>query len=266
VNEAISTYRFDLAAQAIYEFTWNEYCDWYLELSKPVLTAPDSSAEALRGTRRTLVQVLESLLRLSHPIMPFITEEIWQRVAPLAGRAGATIMLQPFPQADEARIDAEACDEMEWVMQVILAVRSLRGEFNLPPGRAVSLLIQHGRDQDRDRAGRYQAYLSRLAKLSDLHWLAPGDPVPPAAIALAGHLKLLIPLAGIIDREAELTRLDREMSRIGKDLERSEAKLSNPGYVERAPPEVVDQERGRVAAMRAALSKLEEQQNRIRAL
>jgi valyl-tRNA synthetase len=266
VNEAISSYRFDLAAQAIYEFTWNEYCDWYLELSKPVLTAPDSTAEALRGTRRTLVQVLESLLRLSHPIMPFITEEIWQRVAPLAGRRGETIMLQPFPAPEDERIDAEACAEMEWVMQVILAVRSLRGEFNLPPGRAVSLLIQHGGDQDRDRGERYRSYLLRLAKLSELRWLGPADPVPPAATALAGHLKLLIPLAGLIDREAELTRLARETNRIGKDLERSEAKLANPGYVERAPPDVVAQERERVAAMRAALSKLEEQRSRISAL
>jgi valyl-tRNA synthetase len=138
---------------------------------------------------------------------------------------------------------------MEWVMQVILAVRSLRGEFNLPPGRAVSLLIQHGGEQDRERGERYRSYLLRLAKLSELRWLGPADPVPPAATALAGHLKLLIPLAGLIDREAELTRLARETNRIGKDLERSEAKLANPGYVERAPPDVVAQERSRISAL-----------------
>jgi valyl-tRNA synthetase len=266
VNQSIAVYRFDLAAQAIYEFTWNEYCDWYLELSKPVLTAPDSTPEALRGTRRTLVQVLEALLRLAHPIMPFITEEIWQRAAPLAGRRGDTLMLQPFPQPDKALVDTEATAEMDWVMRIILAVRSLRGEFNLPPGGALRLLLQHGEQQDRGRAERYQSYLVRLARLSDIQWLAPDQPAPPAATALVGHLKLLVPLAGVIDLEAEITRLDREIARLGKDLERSGAKLSNPAYVERAPEEVVEKERDRVAGLEAARSKLQQQRERIRAL
>ncbi len=266
VNDAIAGYRFDHAAQAIYEFTWNEYCDWYLELSKPVLTSPQSAPEALRGTRRTLVQVLEALLRIAHPVMPFITEEIWQRVAPLAGKQGPTIMLQPFPQAQDALIDQDACREMEWVTQVVLGVRSLRGEFNLPPAHALTLLLQQGTVADRERAARYEMSLRHLARLAELRWLAPEEPAPPAATALAGRLKLLIPIAGLIDRDAELERLDREIAKLRADLERGRDKLANPAYVDRAPREIVDRERNRVAELQAALTKLGHQRERIGAL
>ncbi len=266
VRESLDSYRFDHAAQAIYEFTWNAYCDWYLELSKPVLQSEQSSAAALRGTRRTLVQVLETLLRLVHPIMPFITEEIWQRVAPLAGVQGTTIMLQPYPQPERARIDAEALDEMEWVMRFIVGVRNIRGEMNIKPTRALPLLLQGGSAADAERVERNRLYLMTLARLDALRCLEPGEPAPESATALAGELKLLIPMAGLIDKNAELGRLGKEVERLRRDLAASRTKLQNPSYVERAPATVVAKERLRVQEMEGALQRLEEQSARIRSL
>jgi valyl-tRNA synthetase len=284
VRAAIEGYRFDLAAQAIYEFTWNAYCDWYLELSKPRLGAggrsegeaprgselarelPAVSDSERRGTRHTLVQVLEALLRLAHPIMPFITEEIWQRVAPLAGRAGATLMLQPYPAVDESLIDDAAEAELRWVMDVVLGVRRIRGEMNIAPSRALPVLLQHGSETDRTYLERHRVFLHTLARLESVHWLEPGDPAPEAAMALVGEVKVLIPLSGLIDKAAESARLEREIERQRRDLERSAAKLTNPNFVDRAPAEVVAKERGRIEELEAAVGKLEEQLARIRAL
>jgi len=266
VHEGFAHYRLDLAAQAIYEFTWDEYCDWYLELSKPVLISADSPEDVKRGTRRTLVQVLETLLRLAHPIMPFITEEIWQRVAPLTGRHGATIMLQPYPASEPERIDTQAVAEIGWVMNFILGVRRIRGEMDIAPGKPLPVLLQNGTPEDQARGEAQRLYLTTLGRLESVTWLAPGDPAPEAATALVGEMKLLIPLAGLIDKEAELARLDKERAKLRQDLERGEAKLANANFVERAPAEVVDKERQRVADLRSALEKLDEQATRIGAL
>jgi valyl-tRNA synthetase len=265
VNDAIGNYRFDLAAQAIYEFTWNEYCDWYLELSKPVLQSAESSIAAQRGTRHTLVSVLESLLRLTHPIMPFITEEIWQRVAPLAGVHGETIMHQPYPQADASRSDAFIETEMDWLMRFILGVRNIRGEMNISPGKPLPVLLQNGSTEDSARLERYTLFLRTLARLESITWLE-GAEATESATALVGDMKLLIPMAGLIDKDAELARLSREIEKLGKDLDKCQTKLANPSYVERAPAEVVAQERARVAELQSALNRLEEQAARIRAL
>ncbi len=282
VNDAIGHYRFDLAAQALYEFTWNEYCDWYLELSKPVLQSADaaqgsasaaggrmprtaSSAAAQRGTRHTLVSVLESLLRLTHPIMPFITEEIWQRVAPLAGVHGETIMHQPYPLADASRSDAFIESEMDWLMRFILGVRNIRGEMNISPGKPLPVLLQNGSAEDNARLERYTLFLKTLARLESITWL-DGAAAPESATALMGEMKLLIPMAGLIDKDAELARLSRELDKLRKDLDKCQGKLDNPSYVERAPAEVVAQERVRVAELQSALTRLDEQATRIRAL
>jgi valyl-tRNA synthetase len=266
VKDAIEGYRFDLAAQAIYELTWSELCDWYLELSKPVLTSYTSSEAARRGTRRTLVQTLESLLRLAHPIMPFITEEIWQRIAPLAGAAGETIMIQPFPVADESLIDAEAVAEMDWVMQLILGVRRIKGEMNIPPGRRLPLLLQSysSRDLERLDAGRH--YLDFLARIESVTLLAEDEQAPESAIALIGEMKVLIPMSGLIDKDAELGRLGKEISKLQAELERTQTKLANPSFVDKAPPAVVQKERDKIAEQQAAIGKLEEQAEKIRAL
>jgi len=233
VTQAIESYRLDLAAQAIYEFTWNEYCDWYLELSKPVLQNDSNSEAAKRGTRQTLVKVLEALLRLSHPIIPFITEEIWQRVAPLAGCKGETIMNQSYPVSDPDKIDENSVQEMEWCMTLILGVRRVRGEMNIAPGKPLPVLIENGSEQDKKWLDNNRELLQKIGRLEKIDWLTAEDTAPESAIALIGEMKILIPMAGLIDKKAELARLDKEIDRIKKDLPRIEGKLNNPSFVDK---------------------------------
>jgi valyl-tRNA synthetase len=266
VTEALDGYRFDHAAQAIYEFTWNEYCDWYLELSKPVLMDEGSSEELKRGARRTLVRVLEALLRLAHPIMPFITEEIWQQVKDLSGKQGETIMTQPFPSADASKIDSAAEDEMEWVMQFILGVRRIKGEMNIAPSKQIPVLLANTSQTDVAYFENNRHYLDFLARTESVEILAPGDDGPESATALVGEMKLLIPLSGLIDKDAELERLNKETSRLRQDMERSEKKLSNPGFTDKAPEAVVQKERDKMEDAASALKQLEEQAKRISAL
>ncbi len=257
--DAIAQYRFDLCAQAIYEFTWNEYCDWYLELSKPVLMQGNEDLPAARGARQTLLEVLETLLRLAHPLIPFITEAIWQRIAPLAGREGDSIMLQPFPLPDEKQIDHEAESEMEWVKGFILGVRKVRGESDIPPGKRVPVLLQNPSTQDLDRVSSHRPVLESLARIGSINALSDGESAPESATTLLGGMKLLIPLEGLIDKQAETARLNREIEKHSKDLSRSESKLSNPSFLQRAPKEVVEKEQLRVHELEAAIAKLKEQ-------
>ncbi len=270
VADAIEGYRFDQAAQAIYEFTWNEFCDWYLELCKPVLTNDDASAAAKRGTRRTLVRVLESLLRLTHPIMPFITEEIWQRVAPLAGKIDAsaqhTIMNQPYPSYRAPLVDDAAEAEMQWVMQFILGVRKIKGEMDIAPSKRVPVLLADANEKDRENAQKHRAFLDFLARIESIDVLAPGDAGPESATALVGNMKILIPLAGLIDKDAELARLEKEMGRLEQNIDRTEKKLQNPNFVDKAPEAVVQKERDKLEADKAALADLKAQADKIRKL
>jgi valyl-tRNA synthetase len=266
VTEAMEGYRFDLAAQTLYQFVWSEYCDWYLELSKPVLNDPEAPEAARRGTRATLVETLETLLRLAHPVMPFITEEIWQRVGPLAGRGGETVMLAPYPVADPALEDTAAVAEMGWVMELILGIRRIRGEMGIPPARPLPVLLQHAGAQEREWLARNRGALDFLARVESVEVLAPDAEAPEAAVALVGAAKVLIPLADVIDKDAELARLDKELGRLRKDLERSEGKLANPSFVDRAPAPVVEKERARLAELREAEGKLRQQHARIAAL
>ncbi|WP_127478031.1 valine--tRNA ligase [Sulfurivermis fontis] len=263
VNEAINGYRFDLAAQAIYDFTWNEYCDWYLELSKPVLTSGEATAAQERGTRATLVRVLEALLRLAHPIMPYITEEIWQRVAPLAGVTGPTIMRQPYPQAADFALDTAAESEMQWVMDFIVGVRKIRSGMNIAPSKPLPVLLQNGSAEDKNRLERNALFLQRLARTESITWLGAGDNAPESATSLVGEMQLLVPMAGLIDKEAELARLAREMGKLEKDIERMQGKLSNEAFTAKAPAELVEKERTRLAEVQSALAQLTEQQARI---
>ncbi len=263
-SHAIDNYRFDLAAQAIYEFTWNEYCDWYLELTKVALQSDNEALQ--RGTRKTLLHVLETILRLAHPIMPFITEEIWQRVAPLAGVKGDTIMLQSYPVEDESQIDHEAVQNTDWLMAVILGVRRIRGEMNIAPSKPLPVLLQNGSPKDAERLEINRVYLNRLARLETMTWLNAGEVAPESAIALVGEMQILIPMAGLIDKTAELARLDKEIQRIRNDLPRVEGKLNNPSFVDKAPAEVLDKERAKLAEMQSMLSNLEIQYAKISAL
>ncbi|HBH36604.1 MAG TPA: valine--tRNA ligase, partial [Gammaproteobacteria bacterium] len=199
------------------------------------LNSDDSSEAAKRGTRQTLVQVLEQLLRLAHPIIPFITEEIWQRVAPLAGVSGETISLQPYPVVDALRIDAQAVEEMDWVMQFILGIRKIKGEMNIAPGKKAPVLLANTTEADRRRAEDNRAYLDFLARTESIEILAADDEAPESATALVGEMQVLIPMAGLIDVEAERLRLQKEIGRLSGDQERTEKKLSNPNFVDKAP-------------------------------
>jgi len=257
VIRAIDSYRFDLAAQAIYEFVWNNYCDWYLELSKPVLNNDAASDAAKRGTRRTLVRVLEATLRLAHPFMPFITEEIWHTIAPLAGKTGSTIMREAFPVADSSKIDSTAVADMEWVMQFINGIRSIRSQMNIAPKKQLSVLLKDAADIDKQRLHDNHDFISRLANLESVEFLS-GE-APAAATALVGKMEILIPLEGLIDKDAEIARLDKEISKLDKIIKQSAGKLSNENYVAKAPADVVAKEREKLAEMEQSLSQLQQQ-------
>lgn len=257
VTKALDSYRFDHAAQSIYEFIWNNYCDWYLELSKPVLTSDSASAAAKRGTRRTLVRVLEATLRMTHPFMPFITEEIWQTIAPLAGQSGDTIMSQAYPVADDSKLDKAAVAEMEWVMNFITGIRSIRSQMNIAPKKALPVLLKDVQPDDQAKLDNNRNFLSRLANLESID-LLQGE-APAAATALVGKMEILIPLEGLIDKDAEIARLNKEMGKLDKVIKQSSGKLSNDNYVNKAPAEVVAKERDKLAEMQQAYQQLEQQ-------
>lgn len=258
-ERAIDTYRFDMYANTVYEFAWHEYCDWYLELTKPLLWDESASEADLRGTRRTLLSTLECLLRAAHPIMPFITESIWREVAPLLGNQGATIMLQPFPEQAEYARDEEADQAIDWLKGVIEGLRNIRGEANIKPSQEITVLFQGGNDSDRTLADTTATLLRRLAKVTRINWLAPDETPPPNALALVGDLRVMVPLAGLIDVAAERSRLQKEVDRLEKDLARIEKKLGNDSFVAKAPAEVVEKERQKAADARGALVVLAEQ-------
>jgi valyl-tRNA synthetase len=262
VAKHFEAYRFDLAANALYEFTWNEYCDWYLELAKPILTQ-DSSEAAKRGTRKTLVRVLETILRLLHPITPFITEEAWQAVAPLAGKQGDTIMLEPYPEADDSKIDQAAISELEWVKAFIIGIRKIRSEMDIAPSKALPVFLDGLSSQDREWLDNNQHYLLSLAKLSSIEVLEPNATAPESAVALVGEMKVLIPIAGLIDKDAELARLSKEMSKLQNEIKRLSGKLSNQGFVAKAPEAVVAKEREKLVGYQTALHNLETQYEKI---
>jgi len=262
----IEKYRFDLAASDLYSFVWEDYCDWYLELSKPVLFDETTSEAAQRGTRQTLVRVLETLLRLNHPIMPFITEELWQMVAPLAGVEGDTIMTQPFPVPDQSRIDAEAEDELDFVKCFVTGVRKIRSEMDIAPGKPLPVLLNNANEDDQRIFDNNQAFIRTLAKLESVEWLEAGGDAPESATALCGEMQILIPLAGLIDKEAELARLEKEMGKLQVNIDKGNAKLSNAGFTDKAPAAVVEKERSRVEEMSKSLAQLQQQAEKIRAL
>ena len=264
VHKDIALYRFDRVAHAIYEFTWNEYCDWYLELAKISLQSENPALQ--RGTRKTLLSVLEQLLRIAHPLIPFITEEIWQRVAPLAGIEGETIMLQPYPEADNTQIDTDAIKQIQWVMEFILGTRRIRGEMNIAPGKPLPVLLKNGNDKDKAFVKNNQTYLSRLGRLASIEWLDDNAAEPESAIALVGEMRILIPMAGLIDKAAELARLDKEIQKIEKELPRIEGKLNNPKFIDKAPAEVIDKEKQKQNRLQKNLQELREQRKKIAAL
>ncbi|MDU5192313.1 MAG: class I tRNA ligase family protein, partial [Mixta calida] len=263
-REALDSYRFDIAANILYEFTWNQFCDWYLELTKPVMH--NGSEAELRGTRHTLVTVLEALLRLAHPIIPFITETIWQRVKVLKNISDDTIMLQPFPSYDATKTDDAALADTEWLKQAIVAVRNIRAEMNISPGKPLELLLRGASADAQRRVTDNRTFLQAMARLSDITLLPQGDKGPLSVTKLVDGAELLIPMAGLVDKEAELDRLAKELAKVEAEMEKIQSRLGNESFVARAPGAVVAKERDRMAELEQGKAKLIEQQGVIAAL
>lgn len=264
-NGHIDNFRLDMAANTIYEFIWNQFCDWYLELTKPVLWKGNEAQQ--RGTRRTLITVLEKTLRLAHPVIPYITETIWQSVKPLVdGVEGETIMLQALPQFDEANFNQAALDDIEWVKSFITSIRNLRAEYDINPGKPLEVMLKAANAEDAARLEANKQVLVSLAKLESVRVLEAGEETPACATALVAKSELMIPMAGLIDKDAELARLDGEIKKTQGEIKRIEGKLGNEGFVAKAPEAVVAKEREKLEGYKETLVKLEEQKTTIAAL
>jgi valyl-tRNA synthetase len=265
---AIAQYRFDIAAQHLYEFTWNQFCDWYLELSKPVLNSDASTDAEKRGTRHTLINVLEQLMRLLHPFMPFITDEIWKKIKPLSANQTevASIMSDAFPIFNADKVDQQALDDIEWVKSFIVGIRNIRGEMDIAPSKPLPVLLKNVSEQDQSRLDVSGQYLAKLAKLESMTLLGSNEKAPASATALVGEMEILIPMAGLIDKEAELARLNKAAEKLQKDVARTSGKLSNENFVSKAPAAVIEKEREKLADMQMQLDKISEQKATIEAL
>ncbi|MEA9860072.1 valine--tRNA ligase [Xanthomonas campestris pv. raphani] len=258
-----ANYRFDLLAQTLYEFAWNAFCDWFVELAKPALNG--AVQDAADSTRHTLLYVLEALLRLLHPLTPFVTEELWQQVAPRLGITGDTISLQAFPQRGDVDTSGYAGAEadIEWLKAMVSALRRVRSELNVPPSKQVRLWLQAGSSDDRARVARFASQLAFLLKLEAIDWLAAGQEAPPAAAAIVGELTLLVPLEGLVDMDAERTRLAKEIKRVESEIGKCNGKLGNATFVQNAPAAVVEQERARLNDWTTQLTGLREQRAKL---
>ncbi|MGO4890990.1 valine--tRNA ligase [Flavobacterium sp. W21_SRS_FM6] len=267
---AVAEYRFDIAAQVVYEFTWNQFCDWYLELTKPILNSEQSSDAQKRGTRHTLVNVLENILRILHPIMPFITEEIWQRVVPLCRELSAdgsqSIMMQRFPAQNESLIDKQVIDDIEWMKSFVLGIRNIRGEMDIPPSKPLAVLLRNASAKDWQRLQNTRAFLGTIARLESINLLEADEEAPASATALVGEMEILIPMAGLIDKNAELARIAKALEKVQKDFDRTQGKLANEKFVSNAPAEVIEKEQAKLADFSMQIAKLKEQKLTIEAL
>jgi valyl-tRNA synthetase len=266
VDDAVAAYRFDLAAQSLYDFVWNEFCDWYLELSKPVLWDEAGHPQALLGTRQTLAEVLEQALRMLHPFMPFVTEEIWQSVSPLTGATGDSIMLAPWPTPEPEHTDRDAEDEIEWMKGIIVAIRTIRSEANIPPATTLEVTVANTSELDRDRLQRNGTFLQRLSKSASIIPIDNHDAETASLMALFGELEVRVPMAGLVDVTAELTRLDKEIAKAEAEKARLNGKLTNAKFIERAPADIVAAERQKLTQVDASLKVLQQQRRQIEEL
>ena len=256
-RDALSQYRFDLAANAIYDFTWNEFCDWYLELTKPVFA--NGTEAQKRGASQTLVRVLEKLLRLAHPIMPFITEEIWQKVKGFAGIDADTIMLQPFPKVVKSELYESAEMQIGWIKELIIAVRNIRAESNIAPSKGLEFLVRNVSDEQRKILAENDRLLKAMAKLDSVQVLSADENAPLSVAKLVGNVEVLIPMAGFINKEAELARLTKEIEKMRGEITRIENKLGNEAFVAKAPEAVIAKEREKMQEYQNGLEKLQTQ-------
>lgn len=266
VEGALAAYRFDLAAQALYDFVWNEFCDWYLELSKPVLWDEAGQPLQLLGTRQTLAEVLEQALRMLHPFMPFVTEEIWQSVSPLTDTTGDSIMLAPWPTPEPEHTDPDAEEEIEWMKGIIIAIRTIRSEANIPPATMLNVTVAKTNEQDRERLQRNATFLQRLSKSTRITPIEDHESEAASLMALFGELEVRVPMAGLVDVAAELARLDKEIARVEAERVRLDGKLTNAKFTERAPADIVTAERQKLAQADASLNVLRQQRLQIEEL
>ena len=263
VHANYATYRLDLVAQTLYDFAWHELCDWYLELTKAVLTDPAADPKARRGAQRTLADVLGALLKLLHPLTPFVTEELWLELCAHTGNKSATVMLERMPEQRDFAHDAEAEDEIAWLKAFVVGVRQIRGDSNLPRSTALRVQLADASDLDRARAARHAAQLKKLAGIERIDVLAPGATVKGAAAALLGAMRILVPLAGLIDVAAERERLSKQLAKSRDDAAKSRRKLDNRSFVANAPADVVAKENARVAELEQRAAQLEQQLARL---
>ena len=259
VDLAMESYRFDLASQQLYEFIWNEYCDWYVELSKPTLWDEEKNPENAQATRFVLIFILEKTLRLLHPFMPFITEEVWQKIAPLISINGQSIMMESYPTYDRENIDEEAEEHIEWLKGVILSIRNIRGEMDISPAKSINILLRNGSPTDKERMEIHKPYLQKLAKLKDIGWLEDGHEAPASATQRFDELEILVPLEGLIDVDAERSRLMKEINKLLSGLKAVETKLNNKKFISNAPSSIVTKEREKKDQISATLKSFETQ-------
>ena len=263
IDEQVNTYRFDQMAQTLYSFVWDEYCSWYVELTKIVLNSDTATEAQIRGTRQTLVRVLETTLRLIHPIMPFISEEIWQQVKPLAAVEGETIMHAAYPTADQNKIDQASSDEMQWVQSVITGVRNIRGEMNISPSKELPIILQGADATVLRYIETNQDYLSKFGRFESITIAQDGDDIPESATALVGDLRVLIPLGSFIDANAEIARLNKELEKAEKDIAGVSGRLSNKAFVDKAPEAVISKAQQQLSEAESAKALLLEQVERM---
>lgn len=265
-HQHFAAYRFDLLANTLYEFVWHEYCDWYLELSKPVLYDENALSAMKRGTRGTLIHVLDQILKLLHPIMPFITEEIWQRTIKVMGENGETLMLSNYPQVDEKLINETIEEELDWLKKIVQSIRTIRSEMSVSPAKQIPLNLRNVSEAMQERVQKYSKTLMSLSRLTQIHCLDKDEKVPVSASAVVGDIELLIPMAGLIDKEAELARLEKEIAKLDKDITFIEGKLNNPKFTDKAPAEIISKEQEKLSQARAVKEKLMHNQGTIKAL
>ncbi len=263
VRSYFDQFRFDHAAQAIYEFIWNQYCDWYLELTKPILYGDQVSDQQKEVTQSILLTVLDQILRLSHPMMPFITEAIWQSLRTPLKLTEDSIMVAAYPVFDGALVNSAVDSDVQWIKEVIIGIRNIRGEMNISPSKKIKVLLHQGSAEDKKAYEKYKVEIENLAKLESLDWLAETETPPPSAMQLAGSMKVFVPMAGLIDVDAELVRLDKALNKTQQEIDRLEAKLSKASFVDKAPEQLVKKEKEKLSAAKEAKENLLQQRKTI---
>ena len=263
VDFAMETFRFDLAVKAIYEFVWNEFCDWYLELTKPVLQSDESSEDEKNETKKTLITIIESILRLIHPFTPFISEEIWQKIPAAYKKTGGYIMVASYPISDSTRTDEQATKNICWLKETVTAIRNIRGEMDISPVRKIPIIISRGAEQDKLNLKKFELLLKALIVPESITWKEPGDHNPLAATAIAGTMELLVPMENLINKESELSRLSKELTKKNKEFEAIKKKLDNPNFIDKAPKAIVEQEDLKKQRLDAVIKNLEHKKSLI---